>query len=66
MNKRDMEEVFDIGGVFTLVLIQGSRGYHGHYTNKRTGMICSYDGSGLTKKQIVTKFWDKVKETSVA
>lgn len=56
------ELVFDIGGVFDLVLVQSHKGYYGHYKNKRTGMTCSFDGSGMTKKQILTKFWDRAKE----
>lgn len=62
MGREDKEQVMDIGGVFTLVLIRGPRGYHGHYTNRVNGMTCSYDGVGMTKKQIVTKFWDRAKE----
>lgn len=58
----EREQVMDIGGVFELVLVRGSSGFHGHYKNRRTGMTCSFDGSGMTKKQILTRFWDKAKQ----
>lgn len=57
---------FDIGGVYVLELVQGGSGYYGHYTVVRTGKVFSYDGSGMSKKQILTKFWNRAKEYSVA
>jgi hypothetical protein len=59
-----MEEVFDIGGVYQLVLIKGSNGYHGHYKVYRSGMTFTYDGTGLSKKQIITQFWNNAKRVT--
>jgi hypothetical protein len=56
------ELVFDIGGVYELVMVEGKDGYHGHYINKRTGVATTFSAPGLTKKQILTKFWIRAKE----
>jgi len=53
---------FDIGGVFTLWLIAGEDGLHGHYTNHATNTTFSYDGAGLSQKKILKQFWDKAKK----
>ncbi|AOZ61923.1 hypothetical protein QCM8_278 [Bacillus phage QCM8] len=52
---------FDIGGVFTLVLVEGENGLHGEYTNHKTRTTYSYDGAGLSQKKILKQFWDKAK-----
>lgn len=62
MSKQDKEMVMDIGGVFELVIIEGHRGFHGHYTNRVNGITNTFSAPGMTKKQIVTKFWDRAKE----
>lgn len=57
----DEAVVLDIGGVYELVLVQRNGRFIGHYTVKRTGRIFSFDGTGMSKKQIVRKFWDRAK-----
>jgi hypothetical protein len=58
----DKALVFDIGGVFELTMVEGAHGYHGHYTNKVNGITNSFSASGMTKKQIITRFWMRAKE----
>jgi hypothetical protein len=55
--------VFDIGGVFELVMVKGAHGYHGHYTNLRSGVTNSFTAPGMSKKQIVRRLWDRAKES---
>lgn len=57
---------FDIGGVFTLWLVEGEHGLHGEYTNHKTRTTYSYDGAGLSQKKILKQFWDKAKEIDPA
>lgn len=57
---------FDIGGVYTLELVKCPKGYHGEYTVVGTGKVFSFDGTGMSKKQILTKFWDRAKERQTA
>jgi hypothetical protein len=54
--------VFDIGGVFELVMVKGVHGYHGHYINRVNGVATTFTAPGMTKKQIITKFWDRARE----
>lgn len=58
--------VFDIGGMFELVMVKGAHGYHGHYTNLVSGVTNSFSAPGMTKKQIIRKFWDRTKEVKIA
>ncbi|QFP93433.1 UNVERIFIED_ORG: hypothetical protein Xoosp15_168 [Xanthomonas phage Xoo-sp15] len=52
---------FDIGGVFALELKKTSSGYCGEYTIVRTNATYSFDGTGMTRTQILRKFWDRAK-----
>lgn len=55
------ERTYTIGH-YELVMAKGRRGYHGHYTNKKNGMTNTFEAEGMTKKQVIGKFWDKLKE----
>jgi hypothetical protein len=54
-------KIYDIGGVIELVMVKGAGGYHGHYSNKQSGVATTFSAEGMTKKQIIAKFWDRVK-----
>lgn len=54
---------FNIGGVYILELVQRGSSYYGEYTVVRTGKVFSFDGAGMTKKQILTRFWGRAKES---
>lgn len=55
----EQERTFTIGH-FELVMVNGHRGFHGHYTNTKTGIINTFQAEGMTQKQILRKFWDRV------
>jgi hypothetical protein len=48
--------------VFELVMVKGVHGYHGHYINRVNGVATTFTAPGMTKKQIITKFWDRARE----
>lgn len=56
-----MEE-YKIGDVFTLYMAKKSGGYHGYYDNHRSGMTNTFSAPGMSKKEIIKKFWDRAKE----
>jgi hypothetical protein len=66
MGDGDGTVTYDIGGVYELVMVKRVDGYSGHYTNLKTGMTCTFSAPGMSKKQILTKFWDRAKEYQVA
>jgi hypothetical protein len=53
---------YQIAGVFTLYMKQGAGGYHGHYDNHVSGMRNTFSAPGMSKKEIITRFWDRAKE----
>lgn len=53
---------FDIGGVFQLVLKKDGQAFHGYYKVHRTGETITYDGGKLSKKKILSLFWEKAKK----
>lgn len=53
---------FDIGGVFQLVLRKEDNRFHGYYKVHRTGETFTYDGGKLSKKKILSLFWQKAKK----
>lgn len=57
---------YDIGGVYELYMVKGKGNFYGHYTNLITGLTCTFSATGMTKKQIITKFWDRAKEFKAA
>ena len=59
---RPEEKRYDIGGEFTLVLAKVRGGFIGEYKRKGSKQTYMFDGSGMTKKQILTIFWDKVRK----
>ncbi|MNP62479.1 hypothetical protein D3C76_1577670 [compost metagenome] len=66
--EKGKEKVFDIGGIYKLELVQCSSGsgFHGEYTVVRTGKVFTFDGSGMTQKQILKRFWDHAKRSKEA
>ncbi|ANY29257.1 hypothetical protein [Bacillus phage PK16] len=52
---------FDIGGVYALQLRKCPTGYCGEYTVVASGKTYSFDGTGMTRTQILRKFWDRAK-----
>ncbi|UXQ88862.1 hypothetical protein Thu_246 [Bacillus phage Thurquoise] len=60
----EQPKTFDIGGVFTLELKKTSSGYCGEYTIVRTNTTYSFDGTGMTRRQILSKFWDRAKKVN--
>lgn len=57
-------KTFDIGGVFDLTLARSDSGYIGEYCKKGSRTVYMFDGSGMTKKQILKKFWGLAKKVS--
>lgn len=55
-------EEYKIGEVFTLYMMKQAGGYHGHYDNHRSGMRNTFSAPGMSKKEIIKKFWDRAKE----
>jgi len=53
---------YKIDDVFTLYMEKGAGGFHGHYDNHRSGMRNTFSAPGMTKKEIIRKFWDRAKE----
>ena len=57
-------KTFDIGGVFDLTLVKSGSGYIGEYTKKGSRTVYTFDGSGMSQKQVLKKFWDLAKKVS--
>jgi hypothetical protein len=53
---------YQIADVFTLYMKPKAGGYHGHYDNHRSGMRNTFSAPGMSKKEIITRFWDRAKE----
>lgn len=65
VNKQQHEPevlTFDIGGVYEVVMKYSKGGYTGHYTHLKTGKVLTFSAHGMSKKQILTRFWDRVKK----
>ncbi|AIF72125.1 hypothetical protein LD11_gp249 [Bacillus phage Riley] len=52
---------YDIGGIFQLVLKKEDNRYQGYYVVHRTKETFTYDGGNLSKKKILTAFWQKAR-----
>lgn len=52
---------YDIAGRFTVYMKMGSNGFHGHYENHVTRLIHTFEAPGMSRKQIIKAFWDRVK-----
>ncbi|AYJ76416.1 hypothetical protein Goe20_02330 [Bacillus phage vB_BsuM-Goe20] len=48
-------------GHYTLCMRQGGGGYVGHYTDTVSGDTFSFHAEGMTKRQILKRFWNKLK-----
>ncbi|AXQ67679.1 hypothetical protein KIOSHI_258 [Bacillus phage Kioshi] len=55
-------QVFDIGGIYKLELVKTGSGYCGEYTILKSGATYSFDGTGMTRRKILQKFWDRAKK----
>lgn len=64
MYTNSREKRYNIGGVFDLTLIEDEKGFIGEYKKVGSGQIYIFDGSGMTKKKILTTFWNKVRKIS--
>lgn len=53
---------YKIAGRFTVYMEKGPKGFHGHYENHVTRLIHTFEAPGMTRKQIIKTFWNKVKE----
>ncbi|AYJ75636.1 hypothetical protein IM043_gp156 [Bacillus phage SPG24] len=48
-------------GHFTVVMRRGSGGYVGHYTDHSSGSTYSFHAEGMTRKQVLKRFWNRIK-----
>ncbi|APZ82688.1 hypothetical protein Goe27_02340 [Bacillus phage vB_BsuM-Goe27] len=48
-------------GHYTLCMRQGGGGYVGHYTDTVSGNTFSFHAEGMTKRQILKRFWNRLK-----
>ena len=56
-------EPYKIGDRYTLYMAKGSGGFHGHYTDHKRGLSnLTFSAPGMSKKDIIRKFWDRSKE----
>lgn len=47
-------------GHFTVVMRRGSGGYVGHYTDHSSGSTYSFHAEGMTRKQVLKRFWNRI------
>jgi len=57
--------VYDIGGMMTVTMKEGTDGFHGHYSKNGSNAVYMFDGQGMTRKQIIKTFWDSIKDNPV-
>lgn len=61
MNK-SKEMTLDIGVVYQLVMTKGKQGFHGYYTYRGKGAATTFSAPGMTKRQIIKRFWERAKK----
>lgn len=57
--------VYDIGGEMTVTMKQGATGFHGHYNKTGSQAVYMFDAPGMTRKQIIKRFWASIKDNPV-